>query len=380
MTKPGTKPGATIRSLLWVLAVALAACSPAPAPAPSSPAGSYPLALNSPAAFDRASRLEILAYAQALANAGSSASRTDVQGSKAAADRWTGWMLGFLRNNYLIARQSCASPQADLCADVGTDNMVFVAMAQHLGPGLPPDLAARYAEARPFYAALVVDQRQLASFFPAIATEIGTFNEYETNGIEFPDKTFQLSFDDGPTETGGNTDLLVQQLRQRDLHALFFLVGSKLDQRRHASTDQDLQQLYAGQCPASHGWIHQPHDATMPDWRESITNTRALLLELFPDAPSANLFRPPSGRRLAETSTLMHQLDGRVILWNIDSKDWNKDQPAGQIPARTLGLMLAWRHGIVLFHDIHPKVRTALPVILDATAGSGIQWQDCRTF
>ena len=53
---------------------------------------------------------------------------------------------------------------------------------------------------------------------------------------------------------------------------------------------------------------------------------------------------------------------------------------AGQIPARTLGLMLAWRHGIVLFHDIHPKVRTALPAILDATAGSGIQWQDCRRF
>ena len=370
----------TIRALLWMLTVALAACSPAPAPAPSAPAGSYPLALNSPAAFDRASRLEILAYAQALANAASSTAKVDVQGSKAAADRWTGWMLGFLRNNYLIARQSCASSRADLCTDAGTDTMAFVAMAQQLGPELPPDLAARYAEARPFYAALVTDQRQLASFFPAIATEIATFNEYETNGSEFPDKTFQLSFDDGPTAAGGNTDLLVQQLRQRDLHALFFLVGSNLDQRRRASTDADLRTLYAGQCPASHGWIHQRHVATMAEWRESITRTRALLLQLFPDAPSANLFRPPFGWRLAEASTLMHRFGGRVILWNIDSKDWDKDQPAGQIPARTLGLMLAWRHGIVLFHDIHPKVRTALPAILDATAGSGIQWKDCRRF
>ena len=76
----------------------------------------------------------------------------------------------------------------------------------------------------------------------------------------------------------------------------------------------------------------------------------------------------------------MHHFGGRVILWDIDSKDWNKTEPAEQIPARTLGLMLAWRHGIVLFHDIHPKVRTALPAVLDATAGSGIHWKDCRRF
>jgi hypothetical protein len=45
------------------------------------------------------------------------------------------------------------------------------------------------------------------------------------------------------------------------------------------------------------------------------------------------------------------------------------------VSGRVLTLMLLWRHGVVLFHDVHPAARKALPALLDV---GGVTWLDCH--
>ena len=69
-----------------------------------------------------------------------------------------------------------------------------------------------------------------------------------------------------------------------------------------------------------------------------------------------------------------------VVLWNIDSQDWNAKISAQQSANRVMSLMLLWRRGLILFHDIHPKAQLAVPWLLEKTRASGITWDDCRSY
>lgn len=357
----------------WFAGLA-AIAAPAAPQAKSVGQATYPQTLDSPAAFDRASRLEILAYAQAV---GAVAPDDKPPASASNVGHWRSWMLGILRENYAQALRGCSGASDLLCAEIPATAEQFAVLAAGFNQKLPRGLGDWYEKARPFYAEHVDSERNLAAYFSLVATEIGTFNEHETNGADLPDKTFLLSFDDGPTAAGGDTDKLIALLHARDLHALFFLLGNMLDQRRATTSDQALRALYAGQCPASHGRVHLSH-ASMPDWQDSIASMHAKLQQIFPAAPSTALFRPPFGRRLPQTAAFVQQFGGHVVLWNIDSRDWDADMPAAAVPGRVQALMLAWRRGILLFHDVQPKAQSALPKILDATAGSDIRWLDCH--
>jgi hypothetical protein len=66
------------------------------------------------------------------------------------------------------------------------------------------------------------------------------------------------------------------------------------------------------------------------------------------------------------------------VLWNIDSQDWQAQVTPPLAAGRVESLMLLWRRGIILFHDIRPKARLALPQLWRALEGSGVRWMDCR--
>jgi peptidoglycan-N-acetylglucosamine deacetylase len=42
-----------------------------------------------------------------------------------------------------------------------------------------------------------------------------------------------------------------------------------------------------------------------------------------------------------------------------------------------IALMLIKRHGVLLFHDVHSKAKSALPVIFDEL-GTAVSWRDCQ--
>ena len=60
----------------------------------------------------------------------------------------------------------------------------------------------------------------------------------------------------------------------------------------------------------------------------------------------------------------------------MDSQDWNKDITARQVADRQITLMLLWRKGILLFHDVHYKAQTAVPIIKEYFKKANINWVD----
>ncbi|MDR2034319.1 MAG: polysaccharide deacetylase family protein [Helicobacteraceae bacterium] len=219
-----------------------------------------------------------------------------------------------------------------------------------------------------FYRAYFYEQSRLAALFPKISSEIDRFNDSEILGTEFNDRVFYLTYDDGPSDQNSSTDRLIKALNDRNINAVFFALGSAAQKR-----ENDLADLYKNQCLASHGWIHTSHAKNAKEALKSIEQS-ANLLNAYAHNSYIAAFRPPYGRR----DPSFHD-KAKIVLWNIDSQDWQKTVSAKAAADRVLTLMLVWRKGIVLFHDIYDKAETALPLIYDRAKRWNLSFANCRS-
>lgn len=315
-------------------------------------------------------------FAQAL-----SAAATEKAAASEGGRRWLEKMRLLLVENFRRARSGCVDA-AELGCD-GSDVRRFeslVERAQAFVAHAPADLAAWLPAAREFHRLYAAEQLRLASLFPKTTSEILTFGPTERNGTEMADLHFLLTFDDGPTAEGGDTDKTVRSLRETGKNGVFFALGKSLEARRKQGQDAALRALYAGQCLGSHGFAHGSH-TKIPDWQHSIEVTRELVRAVARLSPMTEvLFRPPYGQRTKEISTWAASAGSPVVLWNIDSQDWNPKIPAAAVPDRMITLMALWRRGVLLFHDTHAKAAQALPVIVKTGAAAGLTFVDCRSF
>ena len=138
----------------------------------------------------------------------------------------------------------------------------------------------------------------------------------------------------------------------------------------------DVQALYQGQCVGTQGWQYRSHSHWV-DWQSSITRSASLAQNLMPEN-YVPLFRPPYGQRRADSQGFFQSQGLQVALWDIDSQDEPGKLKADESAQRVLTLMLLWRKGVIVFHDTQDKARVALPQLMQATAQSGLGWQDCR--
>jgi peptidoglycan-N-acetylglucosamine deacetylase len=251
------------------------------------------------------------------------------------------------------------------------------ALAFRADSQMPAALLPWRDAAKRFYADYLYEQLRLAALFNKVSSEIFTYSPKEIQGDGFPDKSFLLTFDDGPTAPGGGTDALIAWLRQNRLDGTFFMLGGNLRHRLEKQSAGDLQGIYKGMCTASHGLEHKSH-AKWDQWRASIAGTQALLDSVFTDNRArTRYFRPPYGQRTRDAQALLDSLGIKMMLWNLDSQDWNAKITAAQAADRIASLMLLWRRGILLFHDVHEKALAALPVVTKGVAGSGVVWKGC---
>ena len=377
------RKGRIIAGLLFVAALLFATCvaraaEPEFVPHPGS--SRWPEALSSAAAFDRASRGEILIFAAALDDAARQdqvslieefhIGQADVASVRRVAKR----LLGILLGNYRLAAASCA-PGEMFCDPVADEN-ALAAAGREMASHLPADFAPWYADARAFDAIVAAEIVRLAAIFPQTSSEIDTFSPIERDGFEREDRHFLLTFDDGPTKPGGSTDVLVPLLGAVGIHAVFFLVGEQLEGRLNEQGAPSLNELYAGQCTALHGWRHLSH-ATWPDWQASVMQTRDLVQRVFPDEYRP-WFRPPYGERRPDSGSFFAQHGLSVALWNINSQDWRESTTADDVKQQVARLMLVWRRGTILFHDTVSKAPTAVPWLIDHYREAGVVWDDCR--
>jgi peptidoglycan/xylan/chitin deacetylase (PgdA/CDA1 family) len=159
---------------------------------------------------------------------------------------------------------------------------------------------------------------------------------------------------------------------------MFYLLGERLKQRLQSDNATALQKMYDGQCIALHGWAHQSHQK-WDNWQNSILDTQQLVKSTWPTAYRP-YFRPPYGQRRSDSGQFFVQNDLTVALWNIDSQDWNAKVSDLEAAQRVVTLMLLWRSGVILFHDVHTKAVNAVPWIVSETGQTTITWDDCRQY
>lgn len=342
--------------------------------------GTWPISIDSTENFDLASRAELLAFGKALADSerlsdAELQSRLKVKSfDRASVDRIRGRYWKRLTGNYLNASANC-TPSAPFCVKVHGEADFMNAAKAFAVPADSP-YRAWSSQARTFHNTYLDELLRLAALFPKVSSEIDTYSSREIDGNEFADRAFLLTFDDGPTTAGGTTDALLRTLRDARLNGVFFTLGTRLQARLQQAGASSMAYAYRGMCVGAHGWEHRSH-ATWPSWEESVARSIGLAQANLPDS-FVPLFRPPYGQRRADSGDFFASQGLRVALWNIDSQDWNEKVSADELKQRVLTLMLLWRRGIILFHDIHPKAQVAVPWLHDRLTASGVQWMDCK--
>jgi peptidoglycan/xylan/chitin deacetylase (PgdA/CDA1 family) len=333
--------------------------------------------VNTPDAFDHASRAAILFYALELDEQRTAENKTF---NRPSVNKWLNKELNLAQQNYQFAVKTCPSNDWT-CIDAAKNSDDFIAGARALQ--IPAALDAWQKNIADFVGTYVAEQIHLAEVFPTTSSEIELFNDNEWNGDLMGDRKFFLTFDDGPTASGGNTDNVLQMLAAQKKTAVFFVLGQNFANRKKTNGSAALAQMYKGQCVGAHGWQHISHEkrsryAVGNKWQTSVTDTIDLIKDSFDGTPIfLPLFRPPYGQRKPESGAFFQKEGLQVALWNIDSQDWNAQIEAADIINRMEILMLIKRHGVLLFHDIHPKAQKAVPVII-AEFGSAVQWGDCH--
>lgn len=178
-------------------------------------------------------------------------------------------------------------------------------------------------------------------FFPEISTSI--------QSEEAP--RIALTFDDGPNSR--YTPLLLDGLRERKIHASFFLIGENIE-----GNEEILQQMQRdGHLIGNHTWDHvQLNKIPEQKARMEIEKTNNRIYEATGVYPS--YVRPPFGAWIKDMELSVTMLP---VFWDVDTLDW-KSQNISSI------LSIAEKEvhdgSIILMHDgYQTSVDAALKIV-----------------
>lgn len=342
----------------------------------------WPLKMNSATSFDIASKCEMLVFIEVFNEYSSLTEAVLIQKIKVK------------KTNIKSISQWQEETKIRLIANFGKlskeslEALVLVAKGSswetlsviNLQKSMPANFLNWYNQTKVFYTDYVREQLRLAALFPRVTSEIIQFSDNEIQGHNLADKNFLLTFDDGPTRVNGNTDKLIKVLDTHNLNAMFFVLGDNLQNRLTTSSVESLKNLYKQNSVLSHGKVHKSHQR-YDLWKESIDYTNNLIHKIFTgDKNELLYFRPPYGQRNKALVDYFNSKNSKIILWNIDSRDWSSKLSVDQIAERQIKLMLLWRNGILLFHDIHTKAQKVVPIIHNYLKKTNITWINPNDF
>lgn len=168
------------------------------------------------------------------------------------------------------------------------------------------------------------------------------------------EKLIALTFDDGPS--GANTPVLLEGLRQRGVHATFFVVGSMVENQPELAARLVREGHQVGIHTYNHDSPSGLRGLTGEQFDAQVGVTQRMLTALTGQTEFA--LRPPYGFL---DEGVERQAPGPIILWSVDPEDW-KYRNTEKVTAHILSHV---QDGdIVLLHDIFPtSVEAALQVV-----------------
>ncbi len=172
-----------------------------------------------------------------------------------------------------------------------------------------------------------------------------------------------ITFDDGPHPQ--NTPRLLGMLRERNIKATFFVVGTLA--KEYPGIIRAI--LADGHEIGNHSLTHPLNMPRLSDEkiRHEIGATADALLNIA--GYRSRLFRPPGGATNARMKQWFYDEYGLcTILWSVDPNDWKR--PGVSVVTQRL-VNGAHPGAILLCHDLHAPTVDAMPGTLDALLAKG---------
>lgn len=164
-------------------------------------------------------------------------------------------------------------------------------------------------------------------------------------------KQVALTFDDGPHAR--YTPRLLEGLRQRGVHATFFLIGNSIEGKEDIVRQMKDDGHLIGNHTSSHVQLTKKNVKIACD---EINRTNQKIYDITGEMPT--YIRPPFGSWSEELENIVPM---SVVLWTIDPLDW-KTQNTGRIVNHILKSVDDG--DIILLHDVYgTSVEAALQVV-----------------
>lgn len=176
--------------------------------------------------------------------------------------------------------------------------------------------------------------------------------------VNTKDKVVALTFDDGPD--GAKTAAVLKSLAKYQVHATFFVVGSKAE----AQPDLLKKIVHDGHELGNHSYSHKDfnHMSGAVICNE-IRSTSNIITKITGQKPV--LFRPPGGYLSNELIRITQAEKVKIAYWSweTDSKDWKDNRSSKEI-ARHLCSHIAPGQIIILHDGCSNSMATAQAVDL----------------
>lgn len=169
-----------------------------------------------------------------------------------------------------------------------------------------------------------------------------TFNNQEAVA-KMSVRSIALTFDDGPSPR--HTEDILEILKQNNVHATFFVVGSRV--KKYCSIVKRI--VREGHELGNHTQNHYflwNHDRKTQI--EEISKTQEAIKKCVKEPITVQWFRAPYGAQNETTLQITRELDLNTALWTIDTNDWQKKSTPRSI---TKAALKAQGKDVVLMHD-----------------------------
>lgn len=191
-----------------------------------------------------------------------------------------------------------------------------------------------------------------------ISSDEPEINPQTGDSAQYP---VHLTFDDGPHIT--LTPKVLDILKEEDIQATFFVLGEHFDGGKANVKTLPFYNILdraknEGHTIGSHTYSHINHpDYAETEVRDNIMKPNSLLKEYL----SPILRLPYGGGAIPSDDPIVQSKNSMVmntvkmagfthVLWDIDSKDWDKEAHGNLFPA-LLSNICKFKGGIILFHD-----------------------------
>lgn len=202
------------------------------------------------------------------------------------------------------------------------------------------------------------------------------------------DKYVFLTFDDGPSK---NTSKILEILKEKDVHATFFVIGSGLDNEKNQQLLKE--EIESGNAIANHTFSHDykalyPNNHTNIEYFISeVNSTNDKMKDILGNSFDTRVLRMPGGymSRKYYKDPNLPQLNEALAKANIVNLDWDaetgdatgKKLTTEQMVENAGKYLNVEDHVILLMHDASAKVQTveALPAIIDFFKEKGYEFK-----